>query len=184
MAERKLGSTSGAALAPSDVAAVADAFWKRVERRTDSDCWPWSGGFRSQYGSLWIPGRGDVQATRISVALSGRYVPAGMVALHSCDNPKCVNPRHLKVGTQLENKLDAIAKGRSRGAVGDANIARKHPEKFQGERNGRAKLTAVDVSLIRKLASKGLRQRELAEMFSVGKTTVGMLLRGETWRNA
>ena len=89
--------------------------------------------------------------------------------LHHCDNPPCVNPEHLFLGTVKDNVADCIRKGR-RG-------------KHVGETVGTAKLTEYAVREIRVLAGYGVRQRELATQFGVHQVTVSNVVCGKTWRH-
>lgn len=94
-------------------------------------------------------------------------IPDGLHVLHHCDNPPCVNPAHLFLGTNADNVADKTAKGRGRGGRGEAH------------RN--AKLTADQVREIRELAASGLTQREIAARYGVRHTAIGKILRGERW---
>lgn len=96
---------------------VEQRFWKFVEKRGDDDCWPWLGGTNIRgYGRFRSGGAAEpmIGAHRYSLSLSGVEVPAGLVVMHSCDNPSCVNPRHLSLGTVRDNTRDAMQKGRMR----------------------------------------------------------------------
>lgn len=78
----------------------------------DGVCWIWTGAYRdSKYGTFWFDGR-NVRAHRFSYI--GYYGPIakGRVILHSCDDPRCVNPAHLSAGPQIDNVKDMIRKGR------------------------------------------------------------------------
>jgi hypothetical protein len=92
---------------------LAVRFWARVDVSAGSDaCWPWMGARDPNgYGRIGKPGReGTMLASRLSLQLAGIDV-AGWNVLHACDNPPCVNPTHLRVGSQLDNMRDAgIAK--------------------------------------------------------------------------
>lgn len=93
---------------------LADRFWEKVDRRGPDECWPWMGVRTSNgYGQLWYARR-HRPATHIALALDGRPVPKGMAACHHCDNPPCLNPAHLFVGTNSDNMRDMVAKGRDR----------------------------------------------------------------------
>jgi hypothetical protein len=96
---------------------VEDRFWPKVARRGDDDCWLWTASkLKSGYGLLGSDYRGEERlAHRISWALaSGEDVPKHICVLHSCDNPSCVNPKHLWLGTHADNTADKVRKGRQR----------------------------------------------------------------------
>lgn len=98
--------------------ALRVAFWKRVSRAGDNDCWTWLGCVDSKgYGRLRHGKRNAVQnmrANRVSWMVHHGAVPDDLVVMHLCDNPICVNPRHLALGTTAANNWDAIHKGRFR----------------------------------------------------------------------
>ncbi len=97
-------------------------------------------------------------------------IPSGMYVLHSCDNPRCVNPDHLWLGTQKDNIADMIAKGRS--TIGT----------FVGERNGQAKVTEADVIEIKRLLEQGYLQRTVGDLFGLDQSTVSNINTGKRWR--
>lgn len=99
----------------------------------------------------WIKAHGDI--------------PTGMLVCHACDNPACVNVKHLFLGTWASNMADRDAKGRN----------------ARGERVGQAKLTADDVRAIR--AAAGVSQRVLGERFGVGQVTIHHVLTRFTWKH-
>lgn len=88
-------------------------FWSNVDRSAEHGCWPWVGRARRVgYGVFGKPPR---LAHRVSWSLNrGRDIPRGQVIMHLCDNPICVRPEHLRLGTHADNIADKVAKGRHR----------------------------------------------------------------------
>ncbi len=118
-----------------------------------------------------MPGRKFVSAHRLSWELHHeRSVPRGQCVLHRCDNPACVNPAHLFLGTQLDNARDREAKGRRRAP--------------KGALNGRAKLTEADVRDLLRRHVPGVTQTwEHMARYGVSKTVVNGILRGDYWKH-
>lgn len=142
---------------------VEPRFWSKVEK-TDS-CWVWKGGRRRKgYGVFHVLSR-PVAAHRFSWELaSGQKVPEGFHVLHRCDNPPCVNPAHLFVGSNADNMADAVEKGR-------------HSSLHQ--RGRRRRLSPEDVLEIRKrYGLGGLSHNDLAAAYGVSRTTIADVLKG------
>lgn len=128
-------------------------------------CWEWTGyRDRKGYGRMQDNALGEVLAHRISYIEHHGPIPDGLHVLHSCDNPPCINPDHLRVGTNDDNMRDRAERNR-------------HARLF-GERNPRAKLTESDVLAIR-LSS--LPQKELAARYAVSQSNISVIKRRESW---
>ena len=116
-------------------------------------------------------GAGYAIAHRVSWGIHNGPIPPGVKVLHTCDNPPCVNPAHLFLGTQADNIKDCLDKGR-------ANYGT-----LSGSDNGNAKLTETEVLAIReKYASGKIFQRELAKEYGVTQTHISYLVREKNWR--
>lgn len=105
------GSTAGHIIRRDQIDAAA--FWGKVAR--GDGCWLWCGERNSSgYGRAYVLGNEKRLAHRCAYAIEHGEVPAGMVVMHTCDNPACVNPAHLQLGTVADNIQDKMAKGRQR----------------------------------------------------------------------
>ena len=90
---------------------VADRFWAKVAK--GDGCWEWQGAMANRYGAFKLAGR-QIGAHRLALQLGGEEdIPSGMVVCHRCDNPRCVRPDHLFVGTRSDNSQDMSRKGRA-----------------------------------------------------------------------
>ncbi|HCA7769786.1 TPA: HNH endonuclease [Pseudomonas aeruginosa] len=89
-------------------------FWSHVIRASDGSCWEWSGAKDGKgYGTINSGcGKSPQKAHRISYEMAHGPIPDGLVVRHKCDNPGCVNPSHLEVGTQKDNSADMVDRGR------------------------------------------------------------------------
>jgi len=143
-------------------------FFERTDRSSLFGCWEWTGGRLAKgYGVLHRNKR-LVLAHRRAYTLAVGPIPAGKMILHSCDNPPCVNPAHLRPGTVRDNARDAVERGRLT------------PPTSVGSANAAAKLTEVQVRNIRRLYSKGAGGR-LADQFGVSRSTVCRIAKGKAW---
>ena len=95
---------------------VRARFWAKVDKRGPDDCWNWTAATNQNgpkcgaYGVMGIGGK-RYTATHVALAVDGRPRPDGLHALHSCHNSLCVNPKHLRWGTKLENAFDSFERG-------------------------------------------------------------------------
>lgn len=157
-------------------------FWSHVDRRDVDDCWLWTGGKQtSGYGNFGIEHSKSVGAHRFSYELAEGEIPAGLSVLHSCDTKLCVNPRHLRAGTQQENLRDMVERGRS--TAGDKNPSRLYPERrARGERHGQAKLTVQEVQALRETYNEGgWTFKRLSEKFGISPSVARNIVRGKLW---
>lgn len=102
---------------PRLVVQPAERFWKKVNKDgpqiLDTKCWAWTGALNNwNCARFWIYGRTVVYASRFSWELHYGSIPEGLFVCHHCDNPSCVNPEHLFLGTCKDNRDDMIRKGR------------------------------------------------------------------------
>lgn len=140
-------------------------FLEKIDFDPDTGCWFWTGAAGAQgYGFIKRKDGAQLRAHRVAYELVHDPIPDGLQACHRCDNPRCVRPSHLFLGTAKDNAADMVAKGRSARLV--------------GERNGAARLTRQDVETIR--AEDGL-YHDLARRFRVSPSAIGLIKRGERW---
>lgn len=93
---------------------LEERFWEKVDKRGPDECWPWNASRdKNGYGHFGIGNGRTTRAHRVSWQLANSSeIPAAMLACHTCDNPPCVNPAHIFIGTMADNLQDASAKGR------------------------------------------------------------------------
>lgn len=133
------------------------------------DCWLWTGNKPDgRYGHFSVGGKA-VKAHRWIYGLLCEAVPDDAVVRHRCDNPSCVNPRHLEPGTLSQNTRDAIDRGR-------------WPDR-QGEKHPLAVLTEVEVRQIRRMAACGNTHAKIAERYEVSPKHIGKIVRRENWKH-
>jgi hypothetical protein len=146
-----------------------ERFWRFVDKKTDAECWNWTGNLVAGYGRISIGAKKDgaTGSHRFSWELHNKQsIPSGMVVMHSCDNPLCVNPNHLSVGTYKDNTQDMIAKGRK---VVVAPV---------GDKNGKSILTE---DIVRAIRASSLAHAELGRQFNVSPNCIRGVRIGRTW---
>lgn len=145
-------------------------FWIKVEK-TDG-CWNWTAHRnRKGYGTFQTPGRVPVLAHRASYLIATGVDPGDRCVCHHCDNPACVRPAHLFLGTIADNNADMIAKGRASGGS------------MPGEEASLAKLTAADVVRIRSEFSFHGGGRKAAAEFGVSAANISRIMLRQIWRH-
>lgn len=154
-------------------------FMKHVQ--ITEGCWPWKGcTLRGGYGRFDTEGR-HLRAHRVAYLTFRGPIPGGTLVCHSCDNPPCVNPAHLWLGTNHENILDALAKGRHKNRV---NLPRPEQQNLAiGERNGSAVLTQGQVVELRLMAAGGMQFKLLAKEFGVCPSTIADIVHRRKWKH-
>jgi predicted XRE-type DNA-binding protein len=157
---------------------IVERFWAKVSKAGPDECWLWTGAVDvNGYGKLYI-GRNAtgtlrfVKAHRYSWELAHeRAIPDGLYTLHSCDTPRCVNPAHLRVGTNTDNIADRA----------DRKRGKEHRQR--GESNDNAKLTEAQVrQIITELQRLPRRsQASIAEQFGVKQPQVSRIMLRQSW---
>lgn len=140
-------------------------FEARYVKRGPNDCWEWIGTIeKGGYGVLQIEKK-QWRAHRYAYVRLHGAIPDNLLVCHRCNNPLCVNPAHLYVGTSQDNSNDTAAAG-----------------SLKGTRNGRAKITAEDVVKIRELyAYEDRSQHWLAQRYGLKQTHISEIVTGKQW---
>lgn len=137
---------------------LEERFWEKVDK--SGDCWLWTGCVNSYgYGRINIKKK-IIKAHRVSWGLLFGPIPKGLCILHKCDNPPCVNPDHLFLGTLSDNTKDMIAKGRG----------------------GNVKLFPNQVREIQRRFKAGEIGTILAKEFGVNQGAISKIITGRTWK--
>lgn len=143
---------------------TSERFWSKVAFADEDQCWSWTASRQGEYGQFYFEGR-PIKASRAAWLLIHGVIPDGLEVLHECDNPICVNPKHLSIGTHAKNLGDAKARGR---------MAR-------GESHYLAKLTVTQVREIRERYANGERLFQLAARFNVHRMVIKNVVMRNTW---
>lgn len=135
----------------------------------NSGCWLWTAAHNPNgYGFMWSGSKREY-SHRLSYTLFKGPIPSGLNVLHKCDQPACVNPDHLSVGTQSENLRDMVRKGRN------TKVALK------GSKNPKAKLTDADIAHIRGANKRPGYLYELAAIYGVSRSTICAIRNRRGW---
>ena len=154
-------------------------FWKKINIGNPDECWKWSASkLKAGYGVFKLDGKMQL-AHRIMFQIHNSDVdidipdptrPGFLISvMHTCDHPWCVNPKHLKLGTQVDNMQDRDRKGRG---------IKGHTWN-RGEKHGRSKLTWAKVRDIRQ---SDKTSAELAKEYGVNKSTIYRIINNEYWK--
>ena len=132
---------------------LLERFWENVDVRGENDCWEWQASRTTAgYGVIYWNGE-NTYTHRLSLEFDNRPVSSRFHACHTCDNPPCVNPKHLFVGSPRGNMLDKVAKGRH----------------THGENHPHSKLSDLEISEIRRLVSENGIIVDIAKQFNVSR---------------
>lgn len=145
-------------------------FWFKVDRQGDDECWEWKAQPSQRYGSFPVTRNGvsrNMRPHRVSYEMENGEIPDGMQVLHRCDNPRCVNPRHLFLGTPRENTDDKVAKGRQN----------------KGEKVCTAVINEHIVREIRSRAEAGMKVFEIARDLDLTHAIVWHVVKRKTWKH-
>lgn len=146
-------------------------FWDRVYSQVEraGECLLFTGNrIKGGYGHIKKDGK-TILVHRAVWARDNGPIPHGLVIMHTCDTPACIEPKHLQLGTQADNVADRDRKGR------------RAPPK--GSVNGRAMLCESDIPVIRRLLVDGYKHKEIAEKFLVSRYVISNISSCRTWRH-
>jgi len=161
-------------------------FWGKVKK--SSGCWEWEAGCHKHglpYGKFYTNGKTMV-AHRVAYELTYGPVPDGLFVCHKCDNPRCVRPDHLFLGTPKDNTRDRDLKGRAAHNTGDKSPRHLRPDSYHdyGEESVHAKLTSDEVIAIRnQYARGGIGYKSLAKQYKVSPKAIQKIVRRENWKH-
>lgn len=144
--------------------------WDNIDKRGDNDCWPWTGSrsIKGGYGKIGINGKSVMAHRMVYILTHGKISEDIPYVTHTCNNPPCCNPKHLKADTPKGNSQYM------------ANCERQ----AKGENNGSSKLTQEEVNEIRNLYNTGEYSYEmLAAMFGLAKSTISLIIENKTWKD-
>lgn len=144
-------------------------FWSKVDIRGRDKCWRWLGSLAGGYPRYHINRKG-IKATRIVLEQMG-YDMTGLQANHHCDNPVCVNPRHLYAGTQAENMRDMVNRNRSGKGI----------SKGKGFANPNNRHSLETIREVKRLLSIGMKYKDINARLGVSIGMISNIKNGNNW---
>ena len=162
---------------------LENRFWSKVNKEGPiykdlGNCWEWiAKTYKDGYGRFKVDNK-EIASNRLSWELHYDKIPKNLYVLHKCDNPSCVNPEHLFLGTKKDNMQDAKIKGRLKN-----NFEKGHNFSPKGEKHWKAKLTEEKVKEIRMLyKTENYTQKEIALLFKVTISNISNIIHNKTWK--
>jgi hypothetical protein len=151
---------------------VIDRFWKKVAIAKENECWVWIGRIGSyNYGVFDLDNKA-IRAHRFSYIIHFGEIPSSppdLCVCHTCDNPSCVNPAHLWLGTRSQNMQDKIKKGRG--------------NYLKGIEASNAILTEVQVKEIKQKLKNEVKIAELSKIYGVSRIAIWHIKKGHNWKH-
>lgn len=166
---------------PNPTQSDLDRFWGRVQK--SDGCWNWTGKNLAPggYGRFSL-GRRWFRANRVSYKIHYGICPVDRFVCHSCDNPLCVRPNHLFLGTHVDNMKDMHLKNRH--AIGNRHRSVTAPESVaRGEDHWHAKITEEDVRTICREYVPNSNAGELARRFGISRSMIWHIASGKGWKH-
>lgn len=141
-----------------------ERFFKNVIK--GDGCWIWTGCKQKEYGVFGL-NRKIIKAHRYSYVFHNGEIKDNLIVRHKCDNPSCVNPNHLELGTGADNMMDRDIRGRN----------------VKGERVHTSKINNEIVKKIRNLYSLGYKQKDIAKTYLIAESNVSLICNKKTWKH-
>jgi len=144
-------------------------FWEKVDIRGEDECWNWKAyKNKAGYGRFQLNQKQGEYAHRVSYIIANGKIDDGLIVLHSCDRPSCVNPKHLRSGTQKENIIDCVSKKRHSGFM------------LYGKKSPKVKLNEKQVQTIR-ILKDCFSSQSVSEMFGISRQSINDIWSNRSW---
>ena len=144
----------------------AHKFWSKAYQKSQDECWDWLGAYENNGRGVVRIQKGLFKAARIAYFLTHGADPGRQLVCHTCDNPNCVNPRHLFLGSHVDNMADMSKKKRGNGPHGIGESSNGH---------------TLDDNLVRKIRAADGTQREIAIRYKTSQASVSRVRSGKFW---
>ena len=148
---------------------ITDRFWNRVDKT--ALCWNWKTTRSDGYGHIRAENNKKILAHRLSWVMHNGDIPDKLCVLHKCDNPSCVNPSHLFLGTHADNMADMATKKRGKS------------HSLVGSKLWTSKLTESQVLWIRMWSGIKYSQQSIADAYGISQATISKIILRKTWKH-